>query len=156
MRGIDAEAKTILATPQRRSRWRRILRISLLLLVTHAGVWGIGWFQGWWAKRAVEEKAERIAKDLRDTKDTVLRFEARRALGQAQDALDARNFGIAQQQVQLASHLLGASHPSAELTSLSDLLAKYQPVVTQDLAGQHQQLAGWLGQLDAQIPQQQP
>ena len=84
-----------------------------------------------------------------------MRFEARRRLEQAQDALDARNFGIAQRQVQLASQLLLASHPSSELSPLSDALAKYRPVVTDDLAGQHQQLASWIGQLDVQLPQQQ-
>ena len=152
MRDQDAVAKTVLAAPQRKSRWRRNLRISLMLVATHALVWGIGRGQGWWTTRAVEEKADHLLKDGQVSKDLLLRFEARRLLGQAQDALDARNFGIAQQQVQLASRLLASSHPSTELSPLSESLAKYQPVVTQDLAGQRQQIATWIGQLDAQLP----
>ena len=40
MRDHDAAAKTMLAAPERLSRWRRVLRISMLLLVTHAATWG--------------------------------------------------------------------------------------------------------------------
>jgi len=112
--------------------------------------------QGWWATRAAEAKTERLSTEMIAVKETVLRLEARRLLGQAQDSLDARNFGTAQQQVQQASRLLGASHPPPDLSSLAEALTKYQPVIAQDLAGQHQQLAGWIGQLDAQVPQQKP
>jgi hypothetical protein len=156
MREQDAVAKTVLVAPKRSSRWRRTARISLLLLATHALMWGIGRGQGWWATRAVEEKSERAAKELESSRDLLLRFEARRLLGKAQDALDARNFGIAQQQVQSASQLLGASHPTAAFSPLVDALVKYQAVVTEDLGGQRQQLAGWIVQLDAQLPQVRP
>ncbi len=155
MRDQDAVAKTVLVGPKRSSRWRRTIRITVLLLATHALVWGIGRTQGYFATRAVEDKSERISKELESSRDLLLRFEARRLLGRAQDALDARNFGIAQQQVRLASQLLGASHPTAAVSPLVDALVKYQPVVTEDLGGQHQQLAGWIGQLDAQLPQVQ-
>jgi hypothetical protein len=156
MRDHDAEAKTLVATPRPRSRWPRVVGISLLLMVTHATAWGIGRMQGWWATRAAEAKTERLSTEMIAVKETVLRLEARRLLGQAQDSLDARNFGTAQQQVQQASRLLGASHPPPDLSSLAEALTKYQPVIAQDLAGQHQQLAGWIGQLDAQVPQQKP
>ena len=157
MRDTDAEAKTILATPQRRpSRWRHVLRISLLLLASHGVAWGIGRAEGWWATRTVEEKADGLAKSLRDSKDLLLRFEALRLLSQASKSLEATNFGIAQQQVQEATRLLDASHPPQELVSLVATLGKYHPVVTENLAEQRQQLSGWLSQLDAQISKQQP
>ncbi len=156
MRDNDAQAKTILATPQRPSRWRRVLRISLLLIVTHGAAWGIGRGQGWWATRAVEDKADNLSNSLQGSKDVLMRFEALRLLERANQSLESTNFGTAQQQVQEASRLLGSSHPPPEFASLSDALTKYQPVVTMDLAGQRQQLSGWVGQLDAQIPKQQP
>ncbi len=154
MRDQDAAvAKTVLVAPKRSSRWRRVIRISLLLLATHALMWGTGRAQGYFATRAVEDKGDRLAKDLESSRDLLLRFEARRLLGKAEAALDARNFGIARQQVQLSSQFLGASHPTAAMSPLVDALGKYQPVVTEDLGGQHQQLAGWVVQLDAQLPQ---
>jgi len=154
MRETDAEAKTILATPPKPSRFKRVTRISLILIGTHVLAWAIGRGQGFWATRAVEEKADRISIELSQSRDLVLRFEARRSLERARAALDARNFGIAQEQVNLASRALTASHPQAELLSLADALSKYQPVVTDDLAGQHQQLSTWLGQLDTALPAQ--
>jgi hypothetical protein len=156
MRDQDAVAKTVLVAPKRSSRWRRTIRISLLLLASYALMWGIGRGQGYLATRAVEDKSERTFKELESSRDRLLRFEARRLLGRAEDALDARNFGIAQQQVRLASQLLAASHPTAEISPLVDALGKYQTVVSEDLGGQHQQLAGWMGQLDAQLAQEHP
>jgi hypothetical protein len=151
---VDAEAKTLIATPSKASRFRRVLRISLALVGTHALAWAIGRGQGWWETRAVRDKCERIAYELTETRDLVLRFEARRSLESAQTALDARNFGIAQEQVLEASRLLKVAHPPADLLMLSDALSKFQPVVTENLAGQHQQIAAWLAQLDAALPVQ--
>ena len=156
MREVDTAAKTMLATPQKPPRWRRVLRISLILIGTHLFAYGVGRAQGWWATRSAEEKLERTSNELTRSHDLVLRFEARRWLERAEAALDARNFGIAQEQVALASRALNASHPQPELSALAEALSKYQPVVTLDLAGQHQQLAAWLGQLDNQLPQQNP
>jgi len=156
MREVDADAKTLLATPQRPSRWRRVLRISLMLVGTHLLAWGVGRAQGWWTTRSVEEKADRVSKALTQSNDLLLRFEAWRSVERAQAALEARNFGIAQEQVLLASRALSASHPPPELAPLTDALSKYQPVVTQDLAGQHQQLSAWLAQIDAHLPVQHP
>lgn len=154
MNDSNAEAKTVLAVPRRASRWRRVLRISFLMLLTHVAAWGVGRGQGWLATGAVEKNLDRTLTDSQALKDLLIRFEALRRLGRAQEALDARNFGIAQAQVQLACRMIRASHPTAELSSLSGALAEYQPAVTQDLAGQHQQLAGWIGQLDALLPEQ--
>lgn len=154
MANVDAEAKTILATPRKASHFRRTLRIALILIGTHVLVWAAGRGQGWWATRIVEEKVERVSSELSQARDLVLRFEARRSLERAQTALDARNFGIAQEQVLAASRLVKASHPTAELATLTDALSRYQPQVTENLAAQHQQLDAWLAQLDASIPTQ--
>jgi len=154
MSGVDSQAKTLVATPPKPSRWRRVLRISLILLGSHALAWGVGRAQGWWETRAEQEKGELTTKELGQSRDLVLRFEARRSLEQAQTALDARNFGIAKELVDQAARLLGASHPPADLSTLIDAVSKYQPAVTDNLAEQHQQLAQWLGQIDNQLPRQ--
>jgi len=151
---VDVEAKTMSATPPKTSRFRRGLRISLLVILTHALAWAIGRGQGYFATRAVEEESERASTALRHSRDVVLRFEAERAIELAEAALDARNFGIAEAQVARATRLLGASHPPAELANLVDALSKYQPVVTENPSEQHQQLATWRAQMDTALPQQ--
>lgn len=152
---VDVEAKTMSATPPKTSRFRRGLRISLLLVVTHALAWAIGRGQGYFATRAVEEERERTSTALRQSRDVVLRFEAERAIELAEAALDAHNFGIAEEQVARATRLLGASHPPAELANLVDALSKYQPVVTENPGEQHQRLATWRAQMDTALPQQE-
>ena len=153
MSNRDAAEKTMPATPARRSGVSRVFRISLTLLVTHAMAWGAGRGQGWWDARALEQRLLRAGKDAQTTRDSLMRYEARRQLDLARDALDARNFGIAQERVHRAVVLLSESHPVSELLQLSATAGKYQPEITQDIAGQRQQLAAWLGQLDSMLPE---
>ncbi len=151
---VDVDARTMIATPAKPSRFRRTLRLSIILLGTHALAWGVGRAQGWWATRTAEERSASIANELTHCSDLVLRFEARRSLESARAALDAHNFGIAQEKVTDAARLLKASHAPAEFTTLAEAMSKYQSSVTENLGGQQEQIGAWLAQLDGALPAQ--
>jgi hypothetical protein len=83
-------------------------------------------------------------------------LEARRSLDQAVAALDARNFGIAQQRLKDASEKISAAQPAGRLMGLAKGLEDYRLVATDDLGAQRQQLTGYLAEFDQLYAQLYP
>ena len=140
---------------------RKTLVISTLVALGSVGVaYGVGRLQGTVEVRRVEAKAatdvkqegeetNKLRTELASTRMKLLRLEARRELHKALLALDQRNFGIAQQHVELSGKLLDSSHPSdGELARLAKAIAGKKLIATEDLAAQRRELLAWANRFD--------
>jgi hypothetical protein len=99
----------------------------------------------------LQSNQERLTKALEAEKRLSLTLEARRNLDQAITALDARNFGIAEQQIKKAARLLAAAGAQAKLGELTQAFASFRLVATEDLGPQRKQLVDWVSQIDPLI-----
>lgn len=104
-------------------------------------------------QRLEQAKAETLAKDA-----VVRRLEARRLLDQAATALEERNFGIAEAALSTAAELLERSAQGAppELVALQQELAKFRPVVTEDVGAQRARVIAWIKRFDRIAPTTAP
>jgi hypothetical protein len=87
---------------------------------------------------------------------SALRLEARRKLHLALIALDARNFGIAQEQLAAAAVLLAATHPDGELDKLQKQIAAYQLKASENVGAERDQVNDWIGRFDGAVPAAKP
>lgn len=99
-------------------------------------------------QKVAQSSQMQLSKQLESEKRHCLALEARRSLDQAVVALDARNFGIAEKQVQKASHWLVAAHAEPRLAELAKTLETFHLVATEDLGPQRKQLADWVVLVD--------
>lgn len=147
---------------------KRPSRASRYLLVTALVLTALGscFAGGWWLGRSevtklqAQGESDRAAAQLTLTQCTeqsgryqraARLLDARRSLDQAVAALDARNFGIAEQLVKKAAHSLNAASAEGVSSELAKTLESYRFVATEDVGAQRKQLIDWIGQLDPQI-----
>lgn len=78
-------------------------------------------------------------------------LEARRQLDLAVEALDARNFGIAEQLVKKSARWLVSAPVEGPAAALAKTLESYRLTATEDVGAQRKQLNDWIGQLDPLI-----
>lgn len=132
-----------------------------LLAVTY----GVGRYQGAQTAGAADERAKEAANEraksetsLSSERARVTQLEARRRVHLALIALDARNFGIAQEQLTNAGKLIQNSAPAkdSELAKLGDELASSRLVATEDMGSQRSKLLAWTQRFDAALPPAKP
>lgn len=163
----SAETTTKAKTPPvppigRPSRTKRYLQFTALTLAALGGCFVGGWWIGRSeltklqaqgesdraaAKLTLAQCTEQSARHQRTSR----MLEARRNLDQALAALDARNFGIAEQLVKKAARWLAAASAEGPSGELAKTLEAYRFVASEDVGAQRKQLIDWIGQLEPQI-----
>jgi hypothetical protein len=92
------------------------------------------------------------AQDLNQANARGQLLEARRSLDQAVSALDARNFGTAQQRLKESALKLGAARVEGRLLAVAKELDAIKLVATDDVGGQRQKLSALLIEFDQWTP----
>lgn len=126
-----------------------------LLLMTFA----YGYLMGRGELGEVEAKVERTTKEFAQFKAESTQeltrertrgqlLEARRCLDQAVTALDARNFGTAQQRLKESTLKLGAARVEGRLLAIAKELDATRLIATDDVGGQRQKLSALLIEFD--------
>lgn len=112
---------------------------------------------------AAKHQVEQIGKSQKQTKSQldsekalVDQLEARRRLHMALLAMDQRNFGIADQDMNAAAKLLARSKPAGDLAKLQQQVAGFKLVATEDLAGQRQKILDMVHRFDQLVPPEKP
>lgn len=145
---------------------RKALVVSFLLSVVAVAVaYGVGRLQGWQTTRQAEATIESLQQGNKEASKEcgaklaaqgrrVERLEARRQLSIALLSLDERNFGIAEQHIELAAKLLrkSESDPQSELRAISEGLSKFRLVATENLAQQRETMFSWARRIDEVVP----
>lgn len=98
-------------------------------------------------KELAQSKAE-AALDLTRERAHGQLLEARRSLDQAVTALDARNFGTAQQRLKESTLKLGAARVEGRLLAIAKELDATKLIATDDVGGQRQKLSALLTEFD--------
>ncbi|MBI2388702.1 MAG: hypothetical protein HYV09_03710 [Deltaproteobacteria bacterium] len=133
-------------------------------LVTAAGAYGVGWYQG--KSRADDAERRAVAASsasasavssagvtLDVERGKVARLEARRRLHLAMIALEDRNFGIAQEHVGSArAFLASAKGADPELQKLGGELEAFKIVATEDVGDQRKALLAFCKRVDDAMP----
>jgi hypothetical protein len=144
------------------SRFKRYLGIAGLVLIALGGCYLAGWLQGrkelgglqtqlTTAHKEAEAKQDECARQLTAEQRTIHTLEARRNLDQSLSALDARNFGIAEQQIKKAAKRLVAARAEGATAEVAKALEAYRLTATEDLGPQRKQLVDWISQIDSQL-----
>lgn len=144
------------------SRFKRYLGITGLVLIALGGCYLAGWLQGrkevgglqaqlTTAHKEAETKQDECARQLVAGQRTIHTLEARRELDQSLSALDARNFGIAEQQIKKAAKRLVATRAEGATAEVAKALEAYRLTATEDLGPQRKQLVDWIAQIDSQL-----
>lgn len=144
------------------SRSKKLLGIAIIIVVMCGACYLVGYLHGMSGvaelraqlgevQKVAQSSQMQLSKQLESEKQHCLTLEARRSLDQAVVALDARNFGIAEKQVQKASHWLVAAHAEARLAELAKTLETFHLVATEDLGPQRKQLADWVVLIDQMV-----
>jgi hypothetical protein len=153
----------------RKSRTKRYLMMLAVFVLSVAGAYGYGRWQGAQAAAGAQAQAadyredaaasaiaaEREMAQLRGRNEML---QARRRLHLALMALDERNFGTARGHLVAASGNLSAVQdlpPGADTTALAHLAKELQSarlIATEDFAEQRNRISGWVRELDAQFP----
>jgi hypothetical protein len=107
-------------------------------------------------RRAARASLESLTEQLRSEQRMSLMLAARRNLDQSVTALDARNFGIAEQQVKRAARWLVAARPEPRLAELARMFETFRLVATEDLGPQRKQLVEWVNQFDQLVTEPNP
>lgn len=126
--------KTATPDPAPRSPWRGRLIAAGIALVLAAGAYAAGRIQGAMEVREVQKQAQAqrekleqtitsLEADLEETKRTRVRLRAQLELYRARAAVEARNFGIAQDHIRSAAKML-AKHPAAKNEKIAELISK--------------------------------
>jgi hypothetical protein len=156
---LPVEAKTSASTS------KKALIGAGVGLVLLAVTYGVGRYQGAQTAGAADHRAEAADGERAKTEATLsseraraTQLEARRRLHLALMALDARNFGIAQEHVTEAGKLIQKSAPAkdSELAKLGDELATTRLVATEDLGSQRSKLLAWTQRFDSALPPAKP
>lgn len=142
--------------PARKSRVKRVLIGLGASVATLAAAYGFGRFQTSERIDAAEAAASAKAAQLSAEHTTALRLEARRKLHLALIALDARNFGIGQEQLSAAASLLAATHPDGELDKLNKEIAAYQLKATENVGAERDAINDWIRRFDDAVPAAKP
>lgn len=92
-----------------------------------------------------------VEQTLASERNTIKKLEARRQLHLALLALDKRNFGIAQEHVDVAARLLNG-HVSGDLEAIRSSLSGFRLLATEDLEVQRAKVLDWAGRFDVAMP----
>lgn len=148
-------------------RGRRILGVVALIIATLGTCYLTGYLHGRSGlnrlqaqleseRVAAQEHAEQLARQLDSSRRNALALDARRSLDQAIAALDARNFGIAEQQIKKAGKWLRTFSSDPSAMALGNTLEAFHLTATEDLGPQRRQVVDWVLQLDQRIPTLNP
>lgn len=154
------------ASPEQPGGWkartRKFLRVLALIVVATGACYLAGYLHGRSGVNqlraqldtdhaAARNQSEQLERQLSEAKRQILALDARRSLDQAVTAIDARNFGIAEQQLKQAGIWLRTSNPGTPAGELGATLEKFHFTATEDLGPQRRQLVEWIAQLDQRI-----
>lgn len=144
------------------SRLKRYVGLAGLALMLFGGCFVAGWLVG--KKETGELRTQLMSahKDLESSKQQcdqqsivelqlIHTLEARRSLDQSLSALDARNFGIAEQLIKKAAARLTAARAAGATADVAKALEAYRLTATEDLGPQRKQIVDWIGQIDSQL-----
>lgn len=126
--------KTPTPDTARPSPWRGRLIATGVALVLAAGAYAGGRIQGAMEVREVQKQAQAqreelertitsLEADLAEAERTRVRLSAQLELYRARAAVEARNFGIAQDHIRSAAEML-AKHPTAKNEEVAELISK--------------------------------
>lgn len=137
------------------SRFRKPVGTAIVIAVTLGACYLLGFLHGGSGKPTLETQVRESHRNLltcttqlENEKHHSLALEARRSLDQAITALDARNFGIAEQRVRSAGRNLVSASAEARLAELAKTFESFRLVATEDLGPQRKQLADWVTLVD--------
>lgn len=129
----------------------------VLLLIGIA--YGVGRFQTHSAVGTAEENARSVTEEsqrkdaaLAEQRQAVARLEARRRLHLAVIAMDERNFGTAQQHLDVAGKILNESAKGTPVGELAKPILTNRLHATEDLGAQRQQVLQWVKRFDTLAP----
>jgi hypothetical protein len=131
------------------SKAKRILLGMAAFIVAVGAAYGIGRFQLATQVRDAEGRTQEVEQKLRAEQQKVTSLEARRHLHLSLLAVDERNFGIAQKELEEAARLLGQSTSKPEHSKLAAEIQRHKIIATEDLGAQRQKLLAWTRALDA-------
>jgi hypothetical protein len=150
-----------LSEAPKHSKPKRILLVVGLIAVAAATGYAAGRLQTADLIRQAESRYQELDRkrqtaqeELRSEQQKVQRLDARRHLHLAILAVEERNFGIAQNELELSNKLLSQSGP-AQNDALAKVAAQMQGqklIATEDLSVQRQKLLAWVRALDAALP----
>lgn len=145
--------------PQKNKRIKFYLTWSGIAVLSYATIFAVGYFRGREELSTVTAKLDQVTKsreaarkDVEAQHIRVQRLEARRYIDQALAALDARNFGIAQQRLTEAEKALTKTHVAGKLLEVSKSLESFRVVATEDLGKQRQKLLELVSTFDQAYP----
>jgi hypothetical protein len=107
-------------------------------------------------RRTARASLESLTVQLESEQRMSLMLAARRNLDQSITALDARNFGIAEQKVKGAARWLVAAHMEPRLAELARAFETFRLVASEDLGPQRKQLVEWVSQFDQLVTEPKP
>lgn len=131
------------------SKAKRILLGTAAFVVAVAAAYGIGRFQLATQVRDAEARTQEVEQKLRAEQQKVTSLEARRHLHLSLLAMDERNFGIAQKELEQAARLLGQTADKPEHSKLAAEVQRHKIIATEDLGAQRQKVLAWTRALDA-------
>lgn len=138
--------------------------VGVVFLAAVAVAYGAGWMQANAMGEAELTEAEMRIAELREKlelsqaqadhlKATRAQLEARRYLDMTLASLDSRNFGIAQEHLEHAATLLGASNPTdPKLAQLAKDLEQMDLLAATNLENQREIIQGFVTRFDKALP----
>ncbi|HEY6557488.1 MAG TPA: hypothetical protein VI072_09445 [Polyangiaceae bacterium] len=118
-------------------------------IVAVGAAYGIGRFQLATQLRDAEGRTQEVEQKLRTEQQRITALEARRHLHLSLLALDERNFGIGQKELEEAARLLGQPTNQPEHSKLAAEIQRHRIIASEDLGAQRQKLLAWTRALDA-------
>jgi hypothetical protein len=131
------------------SKAKRILLGMAAFIVAVGAAYGIGRFQLATQLRDAEGRTQEVEQKLRTEQQKITSLEARRHLNLSLLAMDERNFGIAQKELEEAARLLGQPTSKPEHSKLAAEIQRHKIIATEDLGAQRQKLLALTRALDA-------
>lgn len=131
------------------SKAKRILLGAAAFILSVAIAYGIGRFQLAGQVRDAEMRTQDAEQKLRSERHLVTSLQARRHLHLALLAVDERNFGIAQKELEEAGRLLAQASDKPEHAKIAADIQRQKLIATEDLGAQRQKLLAWTRALDA-------
>ena len=142
------------------SKVKRVLLGIAGFLVALGAAYGVGRLQGLSEVRGAdartvqaEQKRQAADAELKLEQQKVSRLRARLHLHLAVLALDERNFGIAQSEIEQTGRQLAeaGAGDKPELSKIATQLQAHKLIATEDLGAQRQKLLAWARALDAHL-----
>ena len=131
------------------SKAKRILLGAAAFVLSVGVAYGVGRFQGTGQVRDAEARMQDAEQKLRSEQQKVTSLQARRHLHLALLAVDERNFGIAQKELEAAGRLIAQATDKPEHSKIAADIQRHKLIATEDLGAQRQKLLGWTRALDA-------